>query len=130
MSESQEYPPNNQIKAEEFIEALSAGIKNPERQMLLTHYHSADYIASRNLWAFVGGCSEKVAHQKYGRLAKKIARRFGYELPSTEYKWTSFLGECIDHRPGQAYLWKMHPDLIKAIEILGWDKLEAIEQNG
>jgi predicted HNH restriction endonuclease len=119
------YIPN----AESFANFLrTANISSWARDVLLAHYAAPDQTAETTEIANALGTKRIVVQGIYGRLGKRAVNFLGIELPSEAipshvfsfFRWSDERGR---------WLLFMHDAVVKAIELLGWDK-EARQRFG
>lgn len=103
---------------------LDGSITVVQRRMLVAHAEAPDCMLSvRQLAAAGGHHKPNVTYSQYGRLGHLIADSLG--VAELWKVWTHFIGQGFRAESGEL-IWKMHPELVQALVVLGWASRSSI----
>ena len=111
------YAPAGAYKAA--LSLLEATMPPRHRLLLVAHYRAPKrMITARDLAAEVGYASFGATNLQYGTLCRRICEILGLRL---EYH-VLVLNEFVKPSPeeGSELLWRMRPEVARALEELGW----------
>ena len=105
------------------LKILAYSMPPKHRMMLLAHYRAPNHtITATKLADAVGYANYNAVNLQYGTFGSKLAERMKWTVPphsQESYSIASFWKDGDDEAHWQ---WIMHPELVAAIEALGWAK--------
>src|SRR5262245_50610758 len=94
--------------------------------MLICHYNYPDHALTGRQMSSLMGWGGTVAHAHYGKLAQRVAGELDW-VPKESEGGDGFhvSGLVLGSRPNGDFVWTMRPQVVRAIELLGWPELTS-----
>ena len=109
---------NKKFTASDYVAAFrSINILPHHLKMLQAHYYAPDRtLTASQMSKAMGYKNFNASNLHYGRLGRLVGKIIGWVPKTTLYVLVEF------EKPGREWLWIMRPEVIQAIERLGWNE--------
>jgi predicted HNH restriction endonuclease len=99
-------------------------LSETDREMLTCHYNAPDHTLTGRQMSSLMGWGGQTANNHYGKLARRVAEELDWEPTEREgYDGYHVSGLILGSRPNRAFEWTMRPQVVGALELLGWPGL-------
>lgn len=99
------------------------------QEQYLAQNHTAAATELAELANIKGG--RTTVNLLYGRLGRMFCESTGYEPDAREvgtHRWWSVWSSGYEERNPYRFFWQMHPEVVEALEILGWVSLKVSQE--
>jgi predicted HNH restriction endonuclease len=96
----------------------SGRLSDIDKEMLRCHYEAPARTLTPRMMSQLMGWRGQIANSHYGRLARRVSEELQWQ-PDDEYHVYSLI---LGSRPGLDYVWKLRPQVARALELLRWVK--------